>query len=113
MTNKERFVRAIARYQNFYSHKETKMMLLEKAFGEDSCIVDLDGTEEIINTISDMAIIMFPNISEETVKCYIEYYVYEAVDMKEPFVEDENKKWVLNSSSDLYDMFEEWNQKKS
>ena len=113
MTNKERFMKAIARYQNFYSHKKTKMRLLEKAFGEESAIMDLDGLEELVDTISDMASVMFPNISEETVKDYIEYYIYEAVYMEEPFVEDEEKKWILNSSGDLYDMFEEWNQKKS
>lgn len=113
MTNKERFIKAIARYQNFYSHKETKMRLLEKAFSEDSTIMDLDGLEELVDTISDMASVMFPNISEETVKNYIEYYIYEAVDIEEPFVEDEEKKWILNSSGDLYDMLEEWNQKKS
>ena len=108
--NKERFIRAIARYQNLYSHKETKMKLLEKAFGNDTTVVDFDGLEEVVQTIIDMAIVMFPNVSEKTIKDYIEYYIYEAACVKDAVVEEEDGTiWKLTSSDVLYDMLEKWN----
>ena len=107
MENKERFVRAIARWQNYNSHKETKNNLLERAFGSDTIIFDYDGVDEILNTVIDMACLMFPNISEDSIKDNIEYYCYEAVDMKNPAVSyEDGKEFVLNSSEVLYDMFE-------
>ena len=45
MENKERFIRAIARYQNFHSHIETINKLLEKAFGSDTVVFNFYGLD--------------------------------------------------------------------
>ena len=114
MENKERFIRAIARWQNYRSHKETKNKLLEKAFGEDTSIFDYDGIEELEDAIIDLSSIMFKNITEEEIRDNIEYYLYEAVDMDNPevsFVKEE-KTFVLNSVSDLYDLLDYLNNKE-
>jgi hypothetical protein len=111
MTNKDRFIRAVARIQNYNSHKETKNKLLEKAFGSDTVIFDFDGVDELTDTLVDMTSVIFPNLSETNIKDNIEWYLYEAVGMDNPEVSDNNsdKTWIVNNSSVLYDMLEYFN----
>ena len=114
MKNKERFIRAIARYQNFNSHKETKSKLLEKAFGSDTRIFDFDGVDELLDTVIDMSVFMFPNLSEEEIRENIEWFVYEAVDMENPEVIDpKGKTYIVKTSDILYDMLEDFNEIES
>jgi len=109
MTNKDRFIRAVARVQNYNSHKETKNKLLEKAFGGDTVIFDFDGTEELTDALIDLTSIIFPNLTETDIRDNIEWYLYEAVNMDNPEVSDKDKTWIVNSSSVLYDMLEYFN----
>lgn len=111
MENKERFVRAIARFQNYYSHKETKCKLLEKAFGSDTSIFDFDGVEELFITIVDMATLMFPNLSEEEIEDNLSWYLYGAAEQEEPEVYDNEsgKKYIIKSPKELYDMLYDFN----
>ena len=110
MENKERFIRAIARWQNFQSHLETKMRLLEKAFGSDTQIFDFDGLDELFDTVVDMAVLMFPNLKEEEIKENLSWYLYEAVDMEEPVVSFKEKEWKVINPEILYDMLYEFNK---
>ena len=109
MTQEERFVRAIQRYQNFKSHLETRCRLLEKAFDEDTVIFDFNGLETIIDTIVDMSVCMFPNLEEEAIRDNIEWYLYEAVEMNNPTVEDNGTVYVVNSPELLYYMLRAFN----
>ncbi len=111
MGNKERFIRAIARWQNYYSHKETKSKLLEKAFGSDTMIFDFDGVDELLDSIIDMSCLMFPNISEENIRTNIEWYLYETPGQEEPEVYDSEsgKKYIIKSPKELYDMLYDFN----
>lgn len=103
--NKETFCKALRRFQNYRSHKETKNKLLEKAFGSDTTIFDFDGLDEILETIIDMSCIMFPNLLKEEIKEDIEWYVYEAVNMENPTIEDDkNNKWIVKAPEALYEM---------
>ena len=110
MENKECFNKAIRRFQNYYSHKITKNKLLEKAFGEETAVFDFDGVDELFFTIEDMACLMFPNLSKNEIDENLEWYLYEAVDMNKPFVEEGENKWFINSPEDLYDMLDHFNQ---
>ena len=109
MTNKERFIRAVARVQNYNSHKDTKNKLLEKAFGGDTVIFDFDGTEELTDALIDLTNIIFQNLTETDIRDNIEWYLYEAVNMDNPEVSDKDKTWIVSSSSVLYDMLEYFN----
>jgi hypothetical protein len=109
MTNKERFIRAVARVQNYNSHKDTKNKLLEKAFGGDTVIFDFDGMEELTDALIDLTNVIFPNLTEIDVRDNIEWYLYEAVNMDNPEVSDKDKTWIVNNSSVLYDMLEYFN----
>jgi len=109
MINKDMFIRAVARIQNYNSHKETKNKLLEKAFGSDTVIFDFDGTEELTDALIDLANVIFPNLTETNIRDYIEWYLYEAVNMDNPEVSDKDKTWIVNNSSVLYDMLEYFN----
>jgi len=109
MTNKERFIRAVARIQNYNSHKDTKNKLLEKAFGGDTVIFDFDGTEELTDALIDLTNIIFQNLTETDIRDNIEWYLYEAVNMDNPEVSDKDKTWIVSSSSVLYDMLEYFN----
>jgi hypothetical protein len=111
MGNKERFIRAIARWQNYHSHKETKSKLLEKAFGSDTMIFDFDGVDELLDSIIDMSCLMFPNISEEDIRTNIEWYLYETPGQEEPEVYDSEsgKKYIIKSPKELYDMLYDFN----
>jgi len=109
MTNKDRFIRAVARVQNYNSHKETKNKLLEKAFGGDTVIFDFDGMEELTDALIDLTNVIFPNLTEIDVRDNIEWYLYEAVNMDNPEVSDKDKTWIVNNSSVLYDMLEYFN----
>ena len=109
MTNKERFIRAVARVQNYNSHKDTKNKLLEKAFGGDTVVFDFDGTEELTDALIDLTNIIFQNLTETDIRDNIEWYLYEAVNMDNPEVSDKDKTWIVNNSSVLYDMLEYFN----
>lgn len=114
MENKERFIKAIARYQNYDSHLSTKRTLLEKAFGQDTQIFDFDGLDEILDTIVDMATLMFPNLSEKEVRENIEWYVYEAINIEEPVVEDgKGNKYKITNSLDLFNMLKAFNDEET
>lgn len=108
MENKERFKRAMARFQNFYSNKVTKNELFEIAFGPDSTVMDFYGVDEILDTITDMAALMFPNIPEEEIKEDISWYLYVAVDMKEPFISFEGKEYLITNPESLYNAMSEF-----
>lgn len=107
MTNKEIFCRAVARFQNYFSKMETRNNIIEKLIGNDTTIMDFAGTTEILDCIFDIAHLMFPNIDEDVINDYISWYIYEAVDMDEPYIEDEHKKWTIKSAEDLFDYFNE------
>lgn len=109
MENKERFIRAISRYQNYNSHICTRNKLLEKAFGSDTTIFNFDGLEELSDTIIDLSVLMFPNLSEAEIRDNIEWYLYEAVDMDNPEVIDGENKYIVNSSEALFLMLEQFN----
>lgn len=111
MTNKDRFIRAVARIQNYNSHKETKNKLLEKAFGGDTVIFDFDGTEELTDALIDLTNVIFQNLTETDIRDNIEWYLYEAVNMDNPEVSDNNsdKTWIVNNPSVLYDVLEHFN----
>ena len=57
-----------------------------------------------------MACLMFPNLSKNEIDENLEWYLYEAVDMNKPFVEEGENKWFINSPEDLYDMLDHFNQ---
>lgn len=111
MDNKARFIRAVSRFQNFRSHLETKCKLLEKAFGSDTTIFDFDGLEELFQAIVDMSCLMFPNLTEDEIAENISWYVYEAVDMDNPTVQDGDKEFIVNSVEALYDMLAYFHEK--
>ena len=113
MENKERFIRAIARYQNFHSHIETRNKLLEKAFGSDTTIFNFDGLDEIFNTIVDMASFIFPNLEEKEIEDWLGWYIYEASDMDKPEVESGSKTYIISNSEELYNMLYEFNEEKN
>ena len=113
MENKERFIRAMARFQNYRSRKETKNKLLEKAFGSDTVIFDFDGVDELLDSVIDLACLIFTNLSEEEITENIEWYVYEAVDMDEPLVENNGKNYIVNSTEVLFEMLKDFNNVSS
>ena len=113
MENKERFIRAMSRFQNYCSHKETKNKLLEKAFGSDTVIFDFDGMNELLDSIIDLACLIFTNVSEKEITENIEWYVYEAVNMDETLVENNGKNYVVNSTEILFEMLKDFNNVSS
>lgn len=112
MENKEKFIRAISRYQNFHSHIETRNKLLEKAFGSDTVIFNFDGLDEIFITIVDMSSFIFPNLKEKDIEDWLSWYIYEANDMDKPEVESGNKTYIISNSEELYNMLYEFNEEK-
>ena len=113
MENKERFIRAMARFQNYCSHKETKNKKIKKAFGSDTVIFDFDGMNELLDSIIDLACLIFTNLSEKEITENIEWYVYEAVNMDEPLVENNGKNYIVNSTEVLFEMLKNFNNVSS
>jgi len=110
MTNKERFVKAVKRFQEYMKHKEEKNDLLEKAFGSDTRVFDFDGVEELSSTIIDMSVLMFHNLLEKVVIDNIDWYLFETPNMTEPAVFDGNKKYIIDSPEKMFDMLNEFNE---
>ena len=103
----------MARFKNYCSNKETKNKLLEKAFGSDTVIFDFDGMNELLDSIIDLACLIFTNLSEKEITENIEWYVYEAVNMDEPLVENNGKNYVVNSTEVLFEMLKDFNNVSS
>lgn len=114
MNNKDVFVKAIERFEQYREKKEKKNKLLEQAFGSDTTIFDFDGLEEILGCVVDLGQLIFTAIPKENLEENISWYVYEASGMDEPIVsessdDDDGKKWVVNSPEVLYDMLSYFN----
>lgn len=113
MNNKDVFVKAIERFEQYREKKEKKNKLLEQAFGSDTTIFDFDGLEEILECVVDLAQLIFTAIPKEHLEENISWYIYEASGMDEPVVsessDDDSKKWVVNSPEVLYDMLSYFN----
>lgn len=112
--SKEMFVKAIRRFQNYYSHLETKNKLLEKAFGSDSCVMDFSGLEELRDSIVDLTKVIFPSLLEKVIADNIDWYLYE-VPMLEGDAEvfDGERKYNIKSPEDLFDMLSNFNKEMS
>lgn len=109
MNRKEVFIKANARLQNYYSHIDTRNKLLEKALDSgdnETRIFDFSGINELLNATIDIGILMFPNIKEEVIKDYIEWFVYENEFGKREFTINDKP---IKNSEDLFIFFEEEN----
>lgn len=105
MTNKERFVQSVARFQNLKSSLETRNNLLEKAFGEDTEIIEYRGLDEMLLTLWDMCCVMFSDIPEDVLKDEIEWFLYEAVNLSDDeskYIEINNVKYMVRNSEEFY-----------
>ena len=113
MGDKERFVKALSRFQNFRSHMETRCKILEKAFDEDTIIFDFKGLDVVLDTIIDMSVYLFPKLSEAEIKENIEWYVYEAENMTNPIIEYKGMEYIINSVETLYDILKLFNDESA
>lgn len=108
---KNLFTKAIQRWLNYYSHMKKRNDTLEKVFGEETSMFDFVGVEELLSATVDMAFLMFPKLNRDEIEENICWYVYEAVDMENPEVSDNDKTWIVNTPEDLFAMLKDFNDK--
>ena len=102
MTNKEKLIKAIENYNNHLSFLENRSKILQKAFDEDTVILDLSGLDYLMEDIDIIISLLFPKMTWEQIKEEVEYYLFEP----SPVITVNGKDWILSSPETFYDYLE-------
>lgn len=113
MRNKEKiFSRNLDRIKTYFETLRKKEKLLEEAFPDCSIIIN-HGVEELIESATDLGMILFPKLSKDTVKEDIDWYLFEVDSLKPPIVTINGNNFVISSPFDLYNMLKFQNNLES
>lgn len=110
----KRFVEAVNRTICFMEKIRKKNEALEEILcdqDKETRIFDFTGVNELVDTLVDLTCVMFPNISEDEILENINWYIYEATSMKEPYIVDKGKTYIINNPEDLYNYLVVVNEK--
>lgn len=110
--NKEIFSRNLDRVSAYFESLRKKEDLLEEVFSDCSIIIN-HGVDELIESAVDLGMVLFPKLSKDTVKEDIDWYLFEVDSLENPVVTINDREFVINNSSDLYDMLEFQNNLES
>jgi len=102
LTNKEKLIKAIENYNNHHSFLENRTKILQKAFDEDTVIMDLSGLDYLMEDIEIIISLIFPKMTCEQIKEEVEYYLFET----SPAITIDNKEWTLSSPKAFYNYLE-------
>ena len=105
MENKDIFLKQIASFQNFRSMLETRNMLLEKALGEDTTVMDFRGIDEFENCLADLLYVMFTpfgKITYESAHEEIDWFIYEWNSERANQIEIKGKVYTISSQEDFW-----------
>ncbi len=102
------FTNAVNRLKKYSEYKYNKSHELSKIL-KDSTIIDTDGEEELFDATVDITCCVLPNLSKETIKNYLGWYIYEIDEKSFPtsIEYDNESKVITNDPGSLFDFFKD------
>lgn len=104
MTDFEKFTLAVKTIKDFQEKKNEQNEALEKAFGQDSTIMDFIGLDELMTMFKIVCSSLFPKISQQEIEENCEWYIWEVPNFNNSGaeIEDNGKIYKIVSDQDMF-----------